>query len=185
MSRACSKPRVPAIEAARHGVVCPSAIGPTSPPRPMPLRAPHLQRKAAQPKRTMSSADQVGSIVWFTRAIEALPSDEPVALGTPGYNRYTTQKAHWLGWLNPAAGTGTYPRSEAPGRDAKYVYNHIVEPKLLLWLIAASGVNPSVVQAAQQAAASVSKLPGKSAAVRRVVPWAVLCEQLSGRPSEA
>lgn len=133
----------------------------------------------------MSSADQVGSIAWFVSAIEALPSDEPAPLGTPGYNRYATQKAHWLGWLNPAAGTGTYPRSEAPGRDAKYVYNHIVEPRLLLWLIAASGIDPSVVQAAQQAAASASKLPSKSAAVRRVVPWTVLCERLVGRQSAA
>jgi hypothetical protein len=59
----------------------------------------------------MSSADQIGSIASFTRAIVALPSDQPVPLGTPGYNRYTTQKAHWLGWLSPSAGTGTYPRS--------------------------------------------------------------------------
>jgi hypothetical protein len=133
----------------------------------------------------MSSADQIGSIAWFIRTIETLPSDEPVPLGTPGYNKYTTQKAHWLGWLNPAAGTGTYPRSEAPGRDAKYVYNHIVEPKLLLWLIAASGLTPSVVQAAQHAAVSVSGLPSKSAAIRRVVPWSVLCAQLAPTKSAA
>lgn len=127
----------------------------------------------------MSTADQIGSICWFIRAIEALPSDAPVPLGTSGYNKYTTQKAHWLGWLNPSARTGTYPRRDVPGRDAKYVYNHIVEPKLLLWLIAASGLSQSIVQAAHEAAASASSMAGQSASIRRVVPWATLCDHLS------
>lgn len=127
----------------------------------------------------MLSAEPIGSIAWFIRAIQGLPSDEPVPLGTSGYNQYTTQKAHWLGWLEPSAGTGTYPRSDAPGRDAKYVYNHVVEPKLLLWLVAASGLNPGTVLAAHEAAASVPKMPSKSAAIRRVVPWSMLCEQLA------
>lgn len=133
----------------------------------------------------MSTADQIGSIPWFIRVIEALPTDEPVPFGTQGYNRYTTQKAHWLGWLNPSAGTGTYPRREVPGRDAKYVYNHIVEPKLLLWLIAASGLSQSIVQAAREAACSAPSMAGQSAAIRRVVPWAKLCEQLSRKQSAA
>lgn len=126
----------------------------------------------------MSTPESIGSIAWFIRVIQALPADDPVPPRTPGYNEYTTQKAHWLGWLDPAAGTGTYPRSEAPGRDAKYVYNHIVEPKLLLWLISASGIDPVTVAAAQHAAASALKMPTKAAGIRRVVPWALLCEQL-------
>lgn len=126
----------------------------------------------------MSSSDNVGNIEWFIQAIRALPSDEPVAPGTPGYNRYTTQKAHWLGWLDPSAGTGTYPRSAAPGRDAKYVYNHIVEPKLLLWLISAAGVDAELVQVARERASAAVKMPSKAAAIRRVVPWAVLSEHL-------
>lgn len=126
----------------------------------------------------MSSSDNPGSIEWFIHAIQGLPPDEPVAPGTPGYNRYTTQKAHWLGWLDPSAGTGTYPRSAAPGRDAKYVYNHIVEPKLLLWLIAAAGVDARTVEFAREQAGLANKMPSKAAAIRRVVPWAVLYEHL-------
>ena len=133
----------------------------------------------------MSPHLQIGSIPWFICAIAALPSDEPVPLGTPGYNKYTTQKAHWLGWLNPSAKTGTYARKDVPGRDAKYVYNHIVEPKLLLWLIAASGLSQSIVEAAREAAASASSMAGQSAAIRRVAPWATLCEQLSRKQSAA
>ena len=133
----------------------------------------------------MSSAQSIGSITWFIRAVQALPSDDPVPLGTPGYNKYTTQKAHWLGWLDPSAGTGTYPRSDGPNRDAKYVYNHIVEPKLLLWLISAAGVSPRTILAAHKAAASVPKMPSKSKAIRRVVPWSVVCEQLARKTSAA
>jgi hypothetical protein len=120
----------------------------------------------------------IGSIVWLIQVIQALPSAPPVPLGTPGYNQYSTQKAHWLGWLAPSAGTGSYPRSEAPNRNAKYVYNHIVEPKLLLWLIAASGIDAATVAAAQKAAASALKMPSQAAAIRRIVPWDLLCEQL-------
>jgi hypothetical protein len=111
------------------------------------------------------------SIEWLIQAIGGLPSDAPVASGTPGYNNYTTQKDHWLGWLNPHSGTGAYPRKNGPGRDAQYVYNHIMEPKMLLWLIAAAGIRDDLLIAAEKAAESATSLAGKSAAIRRNVPW--------------
>jgi len=94
----------------------------------------------------------------------------------PGYNSYTTQKDHWLGWLDPNSGTGTYPRRNAPGRGARYVYNHIVEP---LCLISAAGVRKELVQAAVQAADRVSSLARKSAAIRKKVPWSEVAFKLS------
>lgn len=129
----------------------------------------------------MNLSSSVGSIEWFIEVIRQLPSDEPVPLGTPGYNRYTTQKAHWLGWLDPAACTGTYPRSVAPGRDARYVYNHIIEPKLLLWLTEAAGVDARLVLRAKDAAASANSMPGKSAAIRKLIPWQLVCGALVSR----
>lgn len=114
---------------------------------------------------------QPDSIEWFIQAIRRLPSDEPVANRQPGYNNYRTQKNHWLGWLDPNSSTGTYPRRCAPGRDARYVYNHIIEPKLLFWLISASGIEPELVKAATQAAEAASSLASKSAAIRKQVPW--------------
>lgn len=126
----------------------------------------------------MNLSSSVGSIEWFIEVIRQLPSDEPVSLGTAGYNRYTTQKAHWLGWLDPAAGTGTYPRSIAPGRDARYVYNHIIEPKLLIWLTEAAGVDAQLVLQAKQAADSANSMPGKSAAIRKLIPWELVCDAL-------
>lgn len=118
------------------------------------------------------------SIEWFAAAIDSLPSDAPVPKGTQGYNTYTTQKAHWHGWLNPEAGTGTYPRMGGADRDARDVYNRIVEPKLLLWLAQAAEVSPILISAAKCDAESRAKLAGKSAAIRKHVPWQVLADAL-------
>ncbi len=119
----------------------------------------------------MTQTSDQATVEWLMQAIEALPSDDPVPLKTPGYNKYTTQKAHWIGWLNPAAGTGTYARS-GDARGARTVYNRIVEPKMLLWLIEASGVPTGLVDAAKAAAASDMPMPTRAAAIRKHVPWA-------------
>ena len=119
------------------------------------------------------------SVEWFIQAIRRLPSDAPVPFGQPGYNNYRTQKDHWLGWLDPDSGTGTYARSSAPDRDARYVYNHIREPKMLLWLISAAGVRQELVQAATRDAEAVSSLGSKSAAIRKQVPWSEIAAALS------
>jgi hypothetical protein len=122
------------------------------------------------------------SIEWLIAAIQCLPSDEPVAPKTPGYNVYITQKAHWLGWLNPSAGTGTYARKHHPSRTAKDVYSRIVEPKMLLWLATAAGVPENQVRAAKDASGVLEKLASKSAAVRKHIPWSDIVEALR-RPS--
>nr|WP_315187206.1 hypothetical protein [uncultured Albidiferax sp.] len=118
------------------------------------------------------------SVQWLVKAIQRLPADTAVSMGTPGYNNYTTQKAHWLGWLNPTSATGTYPRADAPNRNARYVFNHIMEPKMLLWLVSAAQVEVSKVQAASQAASSAASMAGASAAIRKIVPWQVVAAAL-------
>lgn len=118
------------------------------------------------------------SIEWLASAIARLPSDEPVPRGSQGYNTYTTQKAHWLGWLNPAAATGTYPRTGGPDRLARDVYNRIVEPKLLLWLAEAAEVHPDLRANALTDASVKTKLVSKSAAIRKHIPWPVLTAAL-------
>jgi len=123
------------------------------------------------------------SIEWFIETIRCLPSDSPVAKRTPGYNNYTTQKDHWLGWLDPNSGTGTYPRAGKQDRDARYVYNHIMEPKMLLWLAAAAGVSPHLVQAAALSAESVTSFASKSAAVRKSIPWPLVAAALTKNES--
>ena len=117
------------------------------------------------------------TIAQFIRAVECLPSDEPHS--RPGV-WYKTQKEHWLGWLGEYHGPGAYGRAPSEERDARFVYNHIVCPEMLLWLIEASGVSPSLVAAARRAAATGATPMQRSGAIRRCVPWTEVFRALWG-----
>jgi hypothetical protein len=110
------------------------------------------------------------SVEKLIEVIKKLPSDKKVPSGTQGYSRYYTQKAHWLGWLSKKPGAKYY-RHDAPNRGAKFVYNHIMEPKMLLWLISASGVDKKNIAKAQKDSAKASTMASSCAAIRKVVPW--------------
>jgi hypothetical protein len=115
---------------------------------------------------------------WLAAAIKPLPSEEPVPKGTQGFNLYQTQKDHWLGWLDPSAGTGTYPRQTGAEVPARTVYNRIMEPKMLLWLASAAGVSSGRVAEASTAAAQHRAFASKCAAVRKLLPWRVVADLL-------
>jgi hypothetical protein len=115
------------------------------------------------------------TIDQFIRVIEKLPSDKPKI--TPGKS-WRNQKEHWLGWLNDYFTPGAYGRQVDKRRDARYAYNHIVEYKMLLWIIEAAGVEKKFVISAQKAAKKGQTLQEKSAAIRKIVPWEVLAEAL-------
>ncbi|WXT99742.1 MAG: hypothetical protein Ctma_0446 [Catillopecten margaritatus gill symbiont] len=114
------------------------------------------------------------SVEQFIELIEMLPADKEVPVGTQGYNRYRTQKAHWLGWLDSKSTAGTYQRQDAPNRGAKYVYNHIMEPKMLLWLISALGLQSELVERAKEEVKNKKSMAGSCAAIRKMVPWQTL-----------
>ncbi len=121
------------------------------------------------PRSTDSSASRKPRTVrQFRAAILQLPADR--SADVPGV-WYKTQKEHWLGWLKYYNTEGAYGRRAGMNRDARYAYNHIVEPKMLLWLIPAAGVKPALVRAARAAAKEPKTMMAQSAAVRRVVPW--------------
>lgn len=107
-------------------------------------------------------------------AIRRLPADRPVVNPRKWYR---TQKEHWLGWLAEYNTRGAYGRKAGMNRDARFAYNHIVEPKMLLWLISAAGVRPGLVRAARKATAERKSMMAQSAAIRRKVPW----EEIEGR----
>ena len=113
------------------------------------------------------------STEWLTEVIKKLPADKEMSYGTQGYSRYRTQKAHWLGWLTKKPGA-KYFRQDAPKRGAKFVYNHIMEPKMLLWLISASGLQIELVEQAKEASLNKKSMASSCAAIRKVVPWQIL-----------
>lgn len=111
----------------------------------------------------------------FIAAIRRLPADPPVV---DPRKWYRTQKEHWLGWLGEYNTGGAYGRKAGMNRKARFAYNHIVEPKMLLWLISAARVRPGLVRAARSDAASKGSMQAQSAAIRNQVPWEVVAAVL-------
>lgn len=111
------------------------------------------------------------SIAEFIAAIKPLP-EGPRRRDPRVW--YMSQKEHWLGWLHDYDGPGAYNRKTDVTRDAKFAYNHVVCPELLLWLIEAAGAEPEIVQAAHEAAAAQNSLPAEAGAIRRCVPWSMI-----------
>ena len=115
------------------------------------------------------------SVEQFISAIRRLPPDKPQVYSGKWYR---TQKEHWLGWLRHYGEPGYYKRKYDRTDDAGFAYNHIVNFEMLLWIIHAAGVRPSLVRAARAAAARARTMSGKSAAIRRHVPWEKLAAAL-------
>ena len=121
-----------------------------------------------------SPATDSRSVEWLARAIGRLPSDKPIAAPQQGYNKYKTQKEHWLGWLNTSTTTGTFPRKSGDAGGARRVYNLIAEPKMLLWLASAAGVGGDLVRAAEASSDQVTNLRSKFGAIRKHIPWSAV-----------
>lgn len=145
------------------------------------LENPLLARMASMPGPPLWNAGvacQPRGIRELIAALRHLPSDEPTV--QPGV-WYKTQKEHWLGWLKEYDGPGYYSRVPDMNRTAEYAYNHIVEPKMLLYLLGAAGVDAKLVTAATRAVRRSRTMMEKSAAIRRLVPWRVIAARLWGQ----
>ncbi len=117
----------------------------------------------------------LNSIEALLEAIRNLPADQPVH--TPR-KWYLTQKEHWIGWLSDYSGPGAYGRQIGVKRDAKFAYNHIVQPEMLIYLAEASGVDRKLVKAAKQAFDKGTTLMQKSGAIRGIIPWETVATAL-------
>lgn len=109
------------------------------------------------------------------RAIQKLPSDK--SKNIPG-KWYKTQKEHWLGWLSEYKGPGAYARKGGNNQDAQFAYNHIVEYRMLLWIIGAAGVEPKLVKQVKCIIDEDMSMQANSAAIREIVPWQALAHAL-------
>lgn len=94
---------------------------------------------------------------------------------------YDTQHEHWLGWLKAYDGPGAYNRSNWH-RSAEYVYNHIVNPQMLIYLAEAAGVDRVLLtKAARAALANHISMSAMSSAIRRFIPWSIVASCLTPR----
>ncbi len=117
---------------------------------------------------------EASGIDALRQAIQRLPSDPPCRV--PGI-WYETQKQHWLGWLDNYHSPGGYGRIVRP-RNAKWVYNHVVDPYMLFWLVETSGVHRDLVESARRALSTEGTFSKRSGAIRKVVSWADVARAL-------
>lgn len=88
------------------------------------------------------------------------------------FSGHNTQQKHWDGWLSGYDGPGGYGRANW-NRTAEFVYNHVVNPGLLVYLAEAAGADSSKVRKAMRAAiAKGPTMSSMSGAVRKVISWA-------------
>lgn len=116
------------------------------------------------------------SIKSLLIAISKLPSDRPVYC--PRRRRLFTQKEHWIGWLFEYNGPGAYGRQTGFKRDARFAYNHIVCPEMLLYLAKAAGVDRKQVAKANRAFTKGKTMMHKSRAIRAVITWETVAAAL-------
>jgi hypothetical protein len=144
------------------------------------------------------SRETIDSPRQLRRVIEALSSESPLTdaftqkwrqtgrrRGRGQQERavvwYNTQHEHWLGWLEGWNGPGAYGRQNWK-RSAAFVYAHIVNPQMLVYLAEAAGLPKAlVVEAMREALANWESMQSMSAAIRRVVPWPTIEEALLAR----
>jgi hypothetical protein len=153
--------------------------------------------KAKKPKNHASAIRTIRTPAQLRNAIKQLSPSSPITdrfsarwLGAPTADEsqreqktvwYDTQHEHWLGWLRGYEGPGGYGRKNW-SRSAEFVYNHIVNPQMLVYLAEAAGIaDKTVRKAAAAALANLSTMSSMSAAVRRVVPWKMTEEALLAR----
>jgi len=93
---------------------------------------------------------------------------------------YKTQHEHWLGWLGGYDGHGGYNRKNSD-RSAGFVYNHIVNPQMLIYLAEAVKVNRVLLAKAIKAALSHrASMSSMSSEIRRIIPWTMVERALMG-----
>ena len=94
--------------------------------------------------------------------------------------KYSSQKAHWLGWLSEYGSAGYYGRKNKTVRSAEVVYNRIGCPPMLLWLCEASKVPSRRVRLAMHTALAVKPdFRRQCAEIRNIIPWSIVELSLS------
>jgi hypothetical protein len=116
------------------------------------------------------------TIKQLVNAIKKLPPDKVQHRPDVWYKN---QKEHWLGWLAGYSGPGAYDRNNWH-RDARFVYNHVVCPELLIYLIKAIPLRQELDRAATIAYKSGSTQMEKAGSIRKVVPWSEIYRALWG-----
>jgi len=89
---------------------------------------------------------------------------------------YKSQKEHWMGWLGEYDGPGFYERKTHTGRDAKYIYNHIMCSPMLLYFPDSLGVSAELIKKAYDEVIKTNdpKMATQCRTIRSIIPFELL-----------
>lgn len=102
----------------------------------------------------------------------------PISNAFPLSHHHTSHRDHWIKWLEGYDGPGYYGRHDHH-RDAAYIYNHVQNTGMVVYLAEAALVEEDLVRSAFRAATETSgNKAAVTAAVRRILPWYKVCRRL-------
>ena len=105
--------------------------------------------------------------------IERMPETMPISDLVPWPRCYISHKDHWMGWLREYNGPGFYGRSNSD-RDARFIWMHVQNLGMILWLAEAAGTAPDLVHGARLRSHGNGNAARQTALARSVLPWGPL-----------
>ena len=119
----------------------------------------------------MEATEDSHSIQELLSAVQKLPPKTPQASKLPIGEGYTTFQQQWIGWLKDYDGPGYYGRKDGK-RSARWVYQHLNNGKMIVWLNEAVGENPKTIEAAiEDMQRNGSSAQGQAKIARSHLPW--------------
>lgn len=89
----------------------------------------------------------------------------------------TSTRAQWLAWLDEYLGPGYYNRQTSVD-EARHVYKHLNNGRMIVWLNEAAGEESRIVEAAIIAMDGRESAQTEAKYARRVLPWEALARRL-------
>jgi hypothetical protein len=110
------------------------------------------------------------SIDQLLAVVRLLPAKTPQAGRLP-LNGYKTFQEQWIGWLKEYDGPGYYGRADGK-RDARWVYQHLNNGNMIVWLNEAAGETPHTIIATIEDMVRNGPIPQSQAKIARShLPW--------------
>ncbi|AML52827.1 hypothetical protein [Falsihalocynthiibacter arcticus] len=130
------------------------------------------------------------SLKQFIACFEPAPPrttalEQKIQIGTGFHGKwYRSQREHWLGWMFFQDAKALEKGIDPAGLPAKHVWNRLKCSPMMFWLAEVSGVSPSLLEAAENAAIRATLINPKDGnphgrLMREVLPWDVIEEALS------
>jgi hypothetical protein len=117
------------------------------------------------------------SRIALLNMVRRLPEEPTVPARFPN-----SFKQAWVDWLSKYIRPGKYGRGDRR-RDARFIYNHLNHPEMIIWLAAASGAEAQLVRKAAGTMQEDDSHGTQAATVRRILPWGDVAHHLASSKS--